>query len=554
MLHRFTMTTSIPITPPPRGQGVPWLTLSAAVALAVFFFWHVWFDMAQVALRDETFGYALTIPPVVGFIAWRRLRQPWPAPRGRLVGVLLVALGLFMHGLALHYGGILLTYFWYGSVLVVLLGLCVAVLGVAVCRMLLSVFALLVLVVPIPPGVVSVVGHQLMYLSATVTADLLRLVGVPVEQFLYLLVVDGKPLNVGEACSGLRSFFALFGSTAVFCVACRLRWQVGLLLLGLTPIMAVLGNLTRLLPTALLYRFGSDEVAGAAHDLLGFVSVGLGLAFVAAVLATLRWAGVGLKAAKPTVTNDMSSVQMQTRRVSRPVDQWGALSCCAALIIAVGGAGSYFEWPSGQRGAYHEQVRRQVLASDLALPGWQREESPLDEWAASLLQPNAARRVRLTSSGGQQVHASLIHCCYQRDLAYHTPPSCYPSAGWNLQETRTLQVPQPGRTVGITQYAFARVSKDGIQRIYVCNVLAMPDGRTAADEADAFGSNIQQGRHDPWGAAQLTLVFPGQSSEEQRCSITAQLLTACWPTFETIMNGRPEQAPRLLATAVGDWQ
>ncbi|MEO1235387.1 MAG: exosortase/archaeosortase family protein [Planctomycetota bacterium] len=521
------------------------------MAPAVFPFWHVWLDMVQVALRDETFGYALAIPPMAAWITWRRLRGVAYDPRGRGAGVAIVALGLAVHGLSLFRGGPLLTYGWYGGALLVLVGYCTAALGVRALRALLPVFALLVLVVPIPPGIVSTVGHQLMYLSATVTADLLRIMGVPVEQFLYLLVVDGTPVNIVEACSGLRSFFALFGATAVFVAACRLRWGVALLLLGLTPVLAVTGNFARLFPTALLQRYASEDVAHAAHDLLGFVSVLLAVAITAGVLATLRWAGFALFASRQTAddTGPTAADSDGSRAWWGWARTWPVWSC-AALVLGVGTAGSFFEWPSDERSRYHAAVSRAVLGVDLTLDGWTPTESELDEWSTAQLQPNAARRIGLTPPhGAGALHASLIHCRYQRDLAYHTPPSCYPSAGWNLQDAQPRSFTVEGHAVTVTEYTFARVSHDRVRRIAVHNLLVMPNGRTAADPSAAFGANIQQGRQDPWGVAQLTVVFPDESTPEQRLDATRGLVARCWPALTLVMHGRDPASPPALALA-----
>ena len=96
--------------------------------------------------------------------------------------------------------------------------------------------------------------------------------GVEVDgNILTVIKGDGTtvPLNVAEACSGMRmviAFFALAGSVAL--LGCDKWWQRFAVLLLAAPV-ALLMNIVRVAVLGLLSMADQDLAAGDAHTLIG---------------------------------------------------------------------------------------------------------------------------------------------------------------------------------------------------------------------------------------------------------------------------------------------
>jgi exosortase/archaeosortase family protein len=61
------------------------------------------------------------------------------------------------------------------------------------------------------------------------------------------------------------------------------------LILAISPAVALIVNVLRLTPTALLYGYSSNEVADTFHDISGWAMLIVAFGMLWLVLATLRW-------------------------------------------------------------------------------------------------------------------------------------------------------------------------------------------------------------------------------------------------------------------------
>ena len=520
----------------PRGGGRFWVQCGL-ILLCVLPFWHVWSAMFRIALRDASLGYILLIPLAAIGLGWqRRGLAKGLVPQHRWVGVLIAGAGI-----ALNLGWLLPSwggYGWHLGPVLVLYGAIVATWGVGVLTTFAPVLAVFLLIVPPPESLLNKVAYQLMFVSATITTDLLRMIGYDVQQYLHLLVVEGQEVNVAQACSGLRSFFSLFVVITVFALAVPFRWWLRLLMIALTPVMALVGNMVRLVPTCMMYATGQEDLASTAHDLLGFVAFAAIVMLYLAGLRSLAWAGVpvlksGRKAAvKPTPTDADTTSQR------RGVLGWamlGVLICLGAALPALAA-----QWPTASQRTYHSRVAAAIAAADFSLPGMVARDSELPGVAMDLLQPNAFRCVELRDTERPQaLYVSLIHCRYVRDMMGHTPPVCYPNSGWALVGTRSvvhrLDGDAGGQDVPMTEYRFQRVTREGGQEIFVHNGFITPDRGFHAAQAQAIGQQRHTlGSDDAWGVAQLSVSFFGLGTPEQRDEQALRLLTENRAVFDAI--------------------
>jgi len=101
--------------------------------------------------------------------------------------------------------------------------------------------------------------------------------------------VQGQAVAVGEACNGMRMVFALTLVVYAFVFSVPFRRSTKATLLVLSPLIALLCNVIRLVPTAFVYGYGAADVAEQFHDIAGWVMLPIALGMLIAVLRTIEW-------------------------------------------------------------------------------------------------------------------------------------------------------------------------------------------------------------------------------------------------------------------------
>jgi len=77
--------------------------------------------------------------------------------------------------------------------------------------------------------------------------------------------------------------------TFAFAFSLSMRNRVRLVLLLISPLVALLVNIIRLVPTTIMYGYTSKESAGLFHDVSGWAVLVLALGILWAVLQLMRW-------------------------------------------------------------------------------------------------------------------------------------------------------------------------------------------------------------------------------------------------------------------------
>lgn len=139
----------------------------------------------------------------------------------------------------------------------------------------------------------SVLEHGLLLnlqkLAAFMAEIVLTILNQPVVRNGNMIHVDGIPLEVAEACSGLR-MVTIFGGFAVACALLIKRpwWDRLIILLSAIPI-ALIVNVTRIVVTALLYRAfpESDVIQEVVHDYAGLAMMPLAMGLLYLLLKLL---------------------------------------------------------------------------------------------------------------------------------------------------------------------------------------------------------------------------------------------------------------------------
>lgn len=276
-------------------RGIPTMDAvlgGALCALAVAATIPVWRDIAYMATRDEEQSHILLALPIAIWLAWQRrerLRR-WEK-RGLWVGPLLIAFGYAISAFGFSRG---IQILWHGGALAMVVGSLLSVFGVQVAWKLVPALGALAFVLPIPGFLRFRIAQPLQEASAWATNFLMDLFGAPVSRMGNALMINGHEVAVAEACNGMRMVAALALISYFFVFTVPMRLSIRLFILAVSPIIAVIVNVIRLVPTVLFYGYLDAETASFLHDVSGWLSLALALGLLWLLLALLRWIEVPL--------------------------------------------------------------------------------------------------------------------------------------------------------------------------------------------------------------------------------------------------------------------
>jgi exosortase len=267
---------------------------SALIATAVYIGKAALDDVLMIALSDPESSHVLLVPIVFAWLSWHhRQALRWEAPRQRWVGTCFIAGGwlLWSAGYRFEY-----QCFWHAGAISMALGALLTVTGVDPFLALLPAFGACVFLVPVPGIGRELVAAPLQRVTAEATQFTAELFGMNIQRTGSLLRINGIDVAVAEACNGMRLVFTLFMACYVFAFINPFRWQIRLLILLLSPVIAVAANVTRLVPTVWAYGRFSRESAEQLHDAAGWAMLVLAFLALTGLVRLLRWAGVPVDA------------------------------------------------------------------------------------------------------------------------------------------------------------------------------------------------------------------------------------------------------------------
>jgi exosortase len=256
------------------GAGV--LLVAALVAVFWFFFYA---QVRSAYLYPSDWGHTLVIPILSGYFIWLKrheiLAEPFkPAWSGLLL--MLIGIGIYFLGylgpksLLVHSNargaGVGMTVF----------GIALLLFGWRAMRYLW--FPLLYWVLfgqTISDGILKPVTERMQDVAARGAWVLLNLVGIDTEREGNVLNVysggEKKPLNVAEACSGMRMLLAFLAlGVAIAHTGLDRWWQKGLLIAAGIPV-AIGVNILRVMTLGVLSLWNINFAAGNFHHVVGLV-------------------------------------------------------------------------------------------------------------------------------------------------------------------------------------------------------------------------------------------------------------------------------------------
>lgn len=245
-----------------------WLGIIAAPLVYLYASVIKWLVYDWIHLPD--FSHGFLIPFVSLYLVYER-RKEWPtvSSAGNWSGLLLIVLGM---GLLLL-GNLATEYFIMRiSLLVVVGGIILFLLGKSFFRILLFPLFYLLFMIPIPSIFLDRITFPLQLFASKVASGSLDLIGIPVLREGNIIQLANTTLEVAEACSGIRSLISLLALSVAFAYFSQKTILKRIILVLSTIPIAVIANAARVSGTGILAHFYGDSVAqGFFHSFSGWL-------------------------------------------------------------------------------------------------------------------------------------------------------------------------------------------------------------------------------------------------------------------------------------------
>jgi exosortase len=263
-----------------------WSPLAAIGALLLVCYAPMFYRLVMVWIEDDNMSHGLFVPIAAAYIAWtKRDMLAQIEPKANYWGLPLVVLGF----LTLCIGPPSLPTWVFivrCSFLFSLAGCILFLGGTASLRALAFPLLLLPLMIPFP--VYDRVTLPLQFVASMLAENFLTVLGYSVLREGNILHLPTQTLSVAEACSGLRSIYALTFLTLTyayfFTPRSRARW---ILVAAILPV-AILVNALRVTLTAMMGSYNPAWTEGTYHEMLGWTVFVLAFAILLGLNTILK--------------------------------------------------------------------------------------------------------------------------------------------------------------------------------------------------------------------------------------------------------------------------
>lgn len=274
-----------PATPRVLGVLTPTgVAMLAILSLAFFGLFYRWFlkqhQHSWGALED--WGHAYVIPLISGYLIWKH-RASLAAIRP---AVFWPGLAPVLLGMVTYFAGVVTirNHMIQGfAIVLTVFGLTLMLTGPRCMRYLFIPIGYLVFAVTVSEAIMLAFTFKLQLIASKGGYLMLSVLGQGLGLWDWFSVtIDGNrldimrgdlrvPMNVAEACSGMRMVVAFLAlSVAVALLACREWWQRVLLMLLAAPV-AILMNVVRVTVLGLVSLADPDLASGDAHTVIGTI-------------------------------------------------------------------------------------------------------------------------------------------------------------------------------------------------------------------------------------------------------------------------------------------
>ncbi len=482
-----------------RWQGIALLSLTAWLYASILTRLVLqWVGPA----RDPNFEHGIFVPLFALFVLWqdrKRLQTIASAPSWS--GLPLVLLGLCM--LVLGVLGAEL-FFSRVSLLILLAGLIIHFRGWTFFRAVLFPWAFLILMIPIPNLIISRITFPLQLLASKLASGSLELVGVPVLLQGNVIYIPAMPLEVAQACSGIRSLLTLVTLAIIYGYLMETRIWVRVVLAFAAVPIAVAANSFRIFGTGLIVQYWDpDKAEGFYHAFGGWVIFVVALIMLFAVhrLVCLIWKP------GPAAQRDVP------RSEKRPVEAAGVKAGSFRFgIVAL----PMLATAIGLQAHSSTEIIEHVGSIPMQIGSWTGTDVPLSPEELEILGPGEylVRNYQNPNQPENFINLFVPFFPSQRTGdTIHSPDHCLPGAGWIPISREVIRLKDPdGTSIPVNRYV---VSKLGDRQLVLYWFQA--HGRVVASEWKAkyylIRDSILLNRSDGGMVRLMTPMLDGETAD-----------------------------------------
>jgi len=249
----------------------PWLGLGLTGLMMAVVYAQIFQGLLREWLEFPSLSHGFAIPLISAYLVWARHSRIVHAP----LATSLWGLPILLLGLAALVVGVRgeETFLARLSFPVTLFGLTLLLAGWEVIKQTWMAIAYLTFMIPLPWTTLAGAMDESRLLDAILSAQAVRLLGVPIHRDGVLLHLPNATLEVAGVCTSVPAIAALLSLAAAYVVLTkRPLWIRSLLLLAIVP-LAVISNTIRIATTAFgVYYIGVVTLSSFYHKFTGTVT------------------------------------------------------------------------------------------------------------------------------------------------------------------------------------------------------------------------------------------------------------------------------------------
>ncbi len=432
------------ITEPARAPSAPGLmhifTLWISILLPVGILYIVFYDsvayMADLWINDENYGHGMLVPLVSLYLIWQK--------RGLLLersvsgswwGVVWI-----LAGAALYVIGELATVYQFLHVALwcLIVGLLVSAFGSRAVATITFPLGFLLTVVPLPQFLYQGLSGRLQLISSALGVGCLQFIGITAFRDGNVIDLGPIQLQVVDACSGLRYLFPLATLALLCSYLFRERlWKRIVLFVSSIPISILLNGFRIGMIGLLVEHFGQGAAEGFYHLFEGWVLFMASLGLLLAEMVILRKLGPPLEPqAGDRVSPSLGTAPLSlSTALLRPTYLYSVGLLCL-LPLASAQVTDRGEIPL---------ARQSFLDFPMQLKGWSGTSFPLEARYVEVLKFDDYLLADYQRPPAPGVNLYIAYYRSQRKgQSAHSPQSCIPGGGWEINAIETVQLAPPG--------------------------------------------------------------------------------------------------------------
>ncbi len=239
--------------------------------------------------EESNYSHGFLIPIISLFLIWKMKDELKEIPvTSSSKGLILFCAGLLLHLVSRCF---LIDFVSGFSLIIVVFGLCLYLLGKGITQRLIFPIGFLVFMVPLPEVfTLALTFHMKMFATywATVVTNL---IGIPAVMEGAKINLPNDFLEVGEPCSGIRSLITLLALGSLFAYLLSISYLKKIILFFSTIPIALLSNIVRIVfLTLITYVYGQKTALDEPnHTISGLLVYIVALAGLGAVGRILTW-------------------------------------------------------------------------------------------------------------------------------------------------------------------------------------------------------------------------------------------------------------------------